>query len=167
MDNNFLKKLTGAVIKYKYAILILLAGVVLMIMPSGNKKTTSSGKEVQKQTATISVEEQLSRILSNVKGAGAVQVMLTTKAGEQTIYQTDINSSSSDGNASQNSDTVILTDANRVQTGLVCQVQSPIYQGAIILCQGAKDANVRLEIVDAVSKVTGLGSDKISVLEMK
>jgi len=39
--------------------------------------------------------------------------------------------------------------------------------GAVIVCQGADDPQVRLSIVDAVSKVTGLGSDKISVLKMK
>jgi stage III sporulation protein AG len=39
--------------------------------------------------------------------------------------------------------------------------------GAIVLCQGADVPSVRLAIVDAVSKVTGLVANQISVLKMK
>jgi hypothetical protein len=42
-----------------------------------------------------------------------------------------------------------------------------VYQGAVVLCQGAADAAVRLAVVEAVSKATGLGADKICVLKMK
>ena len=47
------------------------------------------------------------------------------------------------------------------------QVNPPTYLGAIIICEGADDANIRLAVVDAVSKVTGLGANRISVLKMK
>ena len=39
--------------------------------------------------------------------------------------------------------------------------------GAIVVCQGGDNATVRLAIIEAVSNVTGLGADKISVLKMK
>lgn len=39
-------------------------------------------------------------------------------------------------------------------------------QGAAVVCDGADDARVRLAIVEAVSAYTGLGSDRIKVLEM-
>jgi stage III sporulation protein AG len=39
--------------------------------------------------------------------------------------------------------------------------------GAIVVCQGGDQPTVRLAILDAVSKVTGLGADKISILKMK
>lgn len=39
--------------------------------------------------------------------------------------------------------------------------------GAVILCQGADAAEVRLHIVEAVSAFTGLGSNRILVLKMK
>ncbi len=167
MDNNFLKRAGGFIVKYKYAVLVLLAGIVLMVMPSGKKRETGSVSQKSIQQSTQSVEEQLSAILSKVKGAGDVKVMLTTRAGEEIIYQTDTNLSTDDSSAAENTDTVIVTDSDRAQSGLVRQVHSPIYQGAIVLCHGAKNPQVRLAIIDAVSKVTGLGADKISVLEMK
>jgi stage III sporulation protein AG len=46
-------------------------------------------------------------------------------------------------------------------------VLAPQYLGAIVVCQGADRSDVRLAIVEAVSALTGLGADKISVLKMK
>ena len=61
----------------------------------------------------------------------------------------------------------MLTDSHRDQVGLVRQTIPPIYQGAIILCQGADSAAVRLAIIQAVAGATGLTSDRITVLKMK
>ena len=41
----------------------------------------------------------------------------------------------------------------------------PTIQGAIITADGAKDANVRTNIINAVGAVTGLSIDKIQVFE--
>ena len=43
----------------------------------------------------------------------------------------------------------------------------PVYKGAVVVCEGADHASVKLNIVQAVSSLTGLGSDKITVLKMK
>jgi len=37
--------------------------------------------------------------------------------------------------------------------------------GAVVVCDGASDAQVRLDVTDAVSAYTGLGSDKIRVMQ--
>ena len=39
--------------------------------------------------------------------------------------------------------------------------------GAVVVCQGADDAQVRLNVTNAVAAYTGLGSDKITVMKMK
>lgn len=39
--------------------------------------------------------------------------------------------------------------------------------GAVIVCDGADSAAVRLYVTDAVTAYTGFGSDKISVMKMK
>ena len=38
--------------------------------------------------------------------------------------------------------------------------------GIVIVCQGAQDAKVRLDIIHAVSSYTGFTSDKITILKM-
>lgn len=162
-----LKNISTIISKYKYAIIILLVGIGLMLLPKrsdGNEATQSVTVAPQE---TTSIEIQLAHILSQVKGAGRVEVMLTVKEGEQTLYQTDTHATQSDASASNTNDTVIITDKNRGQSALVQQVYGPKYLGAIVLCSGANDPQVRLAIVDAVSKITGLGADRISVLELK
>jgi hypothetical protein len=63
--------------------------------------------------------------------------------------------------------TILTTDSDRNQTGLIHQKNPPVYRGAVVLTQGADDPAVKLAIVDAVGKATGLGADKIAVLKMK
>jgi stage III sporulation protein AG len=70
------------------------------------------------------------------------------------------------GQNQSHADTVIVMDGNREETGLVKQVLPPVYRGAVIACQGADSANIRLAIVEAVKSVTGLSSDRITVLKM-
>ena len=53
------------------------------------------------------------------------------------------------------------------ESGLIRQINPPAYLGAIVVCQGADNNTVRLAIVEAVSRATGLGADKISVLKMR
>ena len=94
-------------------------------------------------------------------------VLLSVEKGESITYQTDVTESNSGNGLDQRSQTVLITDDARNETGLVHQKISPVYQGAIILAQGANDPKIKLSIVEAVSKVTGLGASEISVLKMK
>ena len=39
-------------------------------------------------------------------------------------------------------------------------------KGAVVVCEGAANASVRLDILQAIGSYTGLGSDKITILRM-
>ena len=93
--------------------------------------------------------------------------MLSIAQGEMTLYQSDSTSSQSENHSDTRTQTVVITNSNRDETGLIYQRNPPVYQGAIILTQGADNPQVKLAIVDAVMDVTGLGADKISVLKMQ
>ncbi len=156
-----LKKILAFLGKYKFAILILALGLLLMALPS-RTEPAATVQETQPEPER-DVAQELSRILSQIQGAGKVEVLLTLEAGEETLYQYDENLSDS----AQNRDTVTVTDGQRGQTGLVRQVLPATYRGAVVVCQGADDPRIRLAIVEAVSMATGLGADRISVLKMK
>lgn len=154
--------------KYRYAVLILVIGLVLITipLPSNNQNPTVNIDAVEKIDES-GLEAQLATILSQIHGAGEVKVLLSISAGEEIIYQTDTDETSSGDSVKKKNETMITTDASRNETGLVRQRIPPNYLGAIIVCQGAGDPSVRLSIVDAVSKLTGLGASRISVLKMK
>ena len=151
--------------KYKYMLLIFLIGLVLMSIPNHKDNNTANQTAApdENNTAVKSVKDELAEILSQIEDVGNVQVMLTLAAGEETIYQTNGNTQDS-GNSNT---TVIITDADRNQHGLVRQITPPVYLGAIVICQGCDKPAVRLAVTQAVSKITGLGADSISVLKMK
>ena len=146
--------------KYSLVLLVLLAGLCLMMIPEKNDKPVIS--EV-KQISQTSVEESLAAILSKIKGAGKVEVLLTEYQGKETIYQTDGQQSTD----SLRQETVILSGSDREEEGLVRQVNPPVYLGALIVCQGGDNPTVKLSIVEAVMDITGLSSNQITVLKMK
>ena len=152
--------------KYKYALLVLLLGIVLMVLPSRKESgdvTPSKVEEIKEQ----SVDSALAQMLSMISGVGKTEVFLTVATGEVIQYQTDEHITTSDTAGNTQSTTVTVTDSEHNQVGLIRQVNPPTYLGAIVVCQGADSPSVRYAVIDAVSKVTGLGTDRISVMKMK
>ena len=162
-------KLVGWGKKYRYVAIVLAVGIVLMLLPTGSKsKETPADLEPEIEKIRIEITaEKLEEVLSQIKGAGKVEVLLTCAAGERTVFHTNERSSATDDSQSKDYETVLVMDSNRKEEALVAQVLGPEYLGAVIVCQGAEDPSVRLAISDAVSKATGLGADRISVLKMK
>lgn len=147
--------------KYRYVIIVLLAGILLMALPEEKDATPAALPDVKEEAPSL--EESLAEILSLTQGAGKVEVLLTQAAGEETLYQTDENADAD----SIRRETVLITNSGRDEMGLVRQINPPVFQGAIILCQGADNAGVRLALVEAVKSVTGLTADRITILKMK
>lgn len=82
--------------KYKYALLVLLLGVVLLLLPSGGKaakaETPAAQAPAQQEMAEDAavLQAQLGKLLSRIQGAGEVEVILTLRTGTQYVYQTDV-----------------------------------------------------------------------------
>ena len=93
--------------RFKYPLLVLLFGLLLMLLPQGG------GRE----TAEESVAVRLEQALGCTEGVGRVRVIVSDN-------------------------------------------------GAVIVCDGAGKAAVRLDILHAVASCTGFGADKITVLKM-
>ena len=161
------KKITEVFQKYKFAGLIVLIGIVLMLLPVDKTRETESEVSTPTYATQPALSVQLTEILGQIKGAGRVAVVLTESCGMQYVYQTNDDFTEDTDRTDRRTDTVLITDSQRNQAGLIQTTIPPQYLGAIVVCDGADDPNVKLAVVDAVSKATGLGSDKISVLKMK
>lgn len=163
---NLSRKVKEQAGKYKYVLLILLLGIFLMSLP--DRTTEPLQQEMTDlQPDLANTAEELEEILAQIAGVGKVRVMLTEAAGSETIYQTDEDRAASSDSESLRIETVIVSDSDRKENGLIRTVVPPVYLGAIIVCQGGDSPHVRLSVVDAVSNVTGIGSDRITVLKMK
>jgi stage III sporulation protein AG len=163
------EKATDTLKRYRYVVLVLAVGMFLLLLPEQKNQEIPVTQQTSMEAAqpSDSLQNSLEEILSKIEGAGKVRVLLTEAAGERIIYQTDENLTTADTSSDIRRETVIVSDAGRTEKGLVQQVHPPVYLGAVIVCQGADKAAVRLSIVEAVANATGLSTDKISVLKMK
>ena len=111
--------------QYKYVLLIVLIGLIFLLIPeSQNEQAVRISEEPGN---ILTVEQQLSSILSNVKGAGEVLVFLSQASGEEILYQTDEEIRiSADTNESQIT-TVTVSGSDRGEEGLIRQVNPPVY----------------------------------------
>ena len=59
---------------------------------------------------------------------------------------------------------VLLDGGDREET-VVTQTAYPTYRGALVVCQGGDRADVKLAVTAAVSALTGLPSDRVTVVK--
>lgn len=158
--------------RFRIPLLVLLLGMILLMLPGKSNpadENTQPTEEITEQSLMIE-EQRLSSLLSQVKGAGEVQVMLSIRSAGETIYQQDQTKVATQGENQkeeiQNS-TVLYGTGSGKESALIQKKLGPVYGGAIILCQGADDPAVKLALVQAVSGLTGLGADRITVVGME
>ncbi len=165
--------------KYKYLLLVIAAGILLLIIPTSSEKTDASQTvAISSEDFSVTAEEKrLESLISSIHGAGRVKVMLTLKSGMEILYADEEQSSSrktetdgqtgADVDESVNRKPVVISDGQGGQQAVIIKRVYPRYQGALIVCDGAGSAAVRLSVTQAVSSLLDLGTDTITVAKMK
>lgn len=162
--------------KYKYLVLVVGIGLVLLMWPKNSAPDTRAENDSAEYSAFAveEMEKRLSEALGRIEGAGRVKVLLTLKADMEVLYLEDVDEKShtewEDGQASaqdreSKGKTVLAGQpggSGPVMTGRIY----PVYQGALIVCEGAGNAQLQLRIKEAVSALTGLSGSAITVTKM-
>ena len=149
--------------RYKYMLLIVLAGLLLLMLPSGRseKKATHEGARMEFGFDVEAMEHKLAHTLSQIQGAGEVSVLLTLRESERQVLAQDVRTSERD----QNTTAVIVSQGSGMEQPVRIQSLYPRYQGALVVCDGGGDPSVRLELLAAVRALTGLSTEKISICQ--
>lgn len=164
------EKLKGA----KYVLLVLLAGLVLLLLPTGREET--SEKELPEESEVQAspdgdLESRLQEILSLIDGAGRVRVLLTpADDGERVLAKdTETVRESRDGETRTEDaeSSVVIQRSGGGSEPVEITCRAPRYRGAVIAAQGADNAKVRLELLEAVKAATGLTGDVITIVKMR
>ena len=150
--------------KYKLPLLILLVGIALMLIPTRKFSAEKSEEKGSIQTFSLAeTQAKMEQILGNMAGVGRVNVMLTLKSGSTLQLAEDKDRSEREAEEKQDSQVVKINRGSGTQEVVITNEIFPTYLGAVIVCDGANDPAVRLSVTEAVSVLTGLSSDKISV----
>ena len=154
--------------RYKWAVLVILAGVVALLWPSGGTKETSTAQStaVAALGDPEALQEEMEEILSHISGVGEVRLLLTVETyGERQLAGNTETSYSGSASApedfSRSWEAVMAQDGG--QTPVVTTTRYPTYRGALVVCQGGDQASVRLAVTEAVTALTGLPADRVSV----
>ena len=151
--------------RYKYVLIVIVVGIALLLWPTGEREQNAgtAGTAGAWETFDLeALEEKLSRTLSKVEGAGKVTVTLTVKSGMEQVLASDRTTSVSERGSSVEEETVLVNTGSGQDTVLLTQ-KYPTFQGALVVCQGGDSAEIRLMLTQAVSALTGLGADRITV----
>ena len=163
------KRLRAGVSKFRIPLLIFAAGLLLMLLPTGTRSMRSSDTAAQTaQTPELTPPQaEMEAILSRIEGAGRVELMLTLRTSGASVYQTDTRTVTSGSGTTEECETVFGQTSGSGKEPVVQTTLAPQYQGALVVCDGADRASVRLAVVQAVASLTGLGSNQIAVVKMK
>lgn len=150
--------------KYKFILLVVLVGVILMLLPvsSGAKDKAADDSQTPPETFDLEATEQrMAAILGKIDGVGKLQLMLTLQSGTRLTLAEDTQRDS--GRTTR--ETVTLNRGSGSQEVVVTDHYYPVYQGAVVVCQGADSSAVRLAVTETVQALTGLPSDRIQVVK--
>jgi len=163
------KKALDVLGKYKYVLLVALVGVILLVWPTGDgeKKTVPQAGEESSFPQAEALEERLEKALSRIDGAGEVTVVLTLDAGPRRVLAQDGKATQASDKSDRETETVLASSGAGSQQPVELQTMGPIYRGALVVATGGDDPQVRLALTQAVSALTGLGTDKISISKGK
>ena len=155
----------GFLKRNRWLLLAAGAGLLLMLLPLRDTEPQMPviAETPEELFSLAAFEEQLADILSDVQGAGDVRVLLTLANGTETIYAADSSTTlrTDDSGSAQTSERTIALQGG---TPLEQKRIYPRFSGAVVVCGGGTSATVRLMLLEAVSAVTGLSADRISIL---
>lgn len=150
----------------KYIFLIIIVGAVFML---GGHKAVPKKKAADtppQQTATE--EQRLAAIISDIKGAGNVSVMITYEGTSEKdlAYETrsDRTTKQEGGVLTENIDKQAVMASGEPT---VIKETYPQVKGVVVTAEGAADAAVKNNIREAVQSALGVPSHKICVFEKK
>ena len=142
-----------------------------------DKTTNSNISDKENNNDDISLETNLENILSKIAGVGNADVMITYSESTQVIpvYNKKEKTSNTDESDSgggkrkieevDSSEEVVYSDSTGKGEIVTQKTVSPKIEGAIVICEGADDSNVKTSIIQAVEAATGLATHKIQVFK--
>ena len=139
-------------------IVIIIIGIAFMMFTGGDREKRTTRTE--EKTATE--EERLAAILSDIKGAGEVSVMVTYygTAEKDIAYETKTSSVGRESQSEESEDKkAVMTDGEP----MIVREVYPEVKGVIVTAEGADSAYVRQAISEAVSAALNVPAHRVCI----
>ena len=146
--------------------LIFFAGVLgVFLLIAGGLPFTGKGERTDSSDicSAAQLEETLTELIGSIEGAGRTKVAVTLDASAETVYALD---ETDGGDNGQRQLEHILVDTREGQDALVEMTWEPVIRGIAVVCEGADNVTVNAQITQAVSVLTGVSTNRISISKM-
>ena len=131
--------------------------------PDGPDRLAMEGQEAEEESFSVEeLEQRLAQAISRIQGAGDATVLLSLDQGVERVLAEDRVEEQGEKESSQEQTTVLCDGEDGEEVVLLTQYY-PSFRGALVVCPGGDDPQVQLAITQAVSALTGLGSDRITI----
>ena len=151
-----LKNKARKLISNKYLFALALMGVMFLIIPGSSSKKEPAASEISPPEFSLEAQEQrIKDTVESIEGVGKAKVILSLKGG----VSRDI--------AYEQGSALVVSAGGGHQQAVDTRFLYPEYQGAVVVCEGGGISGVRLDVTNAVSSLTGLGSDRITIIRLK
>jgi len=162
--------------KYRYVLIVILIGIIFLSWPERGEIPQQTNlmpvvpAEISETAEKEDMARQMEEILSKMQGVGQVKVLLSVEKGEESVLSENTSLSysgqtSAPADYNRTSEPLRLSKGSGGEEVYVTQQLAPRYRGALVVCEGGGDAQVKLTVIEAVAALTGLGSDKIAVVK--
>lgn len=128
------------------------------------KATASDGMaSVSEYKRTL--EEQLSKVVGNIAGAGKCSVMITFETGSENVYAYNSSGSKDEKSDEFKYEYLVIDGDDGEQAVLVKRVE-PQIKGVVVVCEGGDDKGVKEKIIGCVTALFDISTNRVSVNKM-
>ena len=126
---------------------------------------TASPQETDQQDR---LEERLVTVLSKIRGAGRVEVLITYETTGEIVTAMSVKSDEDtrDAVTGKDSSTPATVKSEDGQTPIILVEKEPVIRGVVVVAEGAAQLSVRKDLQNAVRAATGVALSHIEVFEM-
>lgn len=150
--NEWFKKINFDIKKYWYIPLMILIGLFFMLRTEHPKTVETSVGQVLEQNYLHETETRIIEMLRSIEGAGECKV--TISLSSKGIYEY----------VREDGEVLVIRDENGKESPVLIREGTPEIAGVTIASSGAGSASIRNNIIQAVSTLLGIGSNKICVV---
>ena len=156
--------------RVKIIVAIGLVGIVLIfassMLDSTEKNKTQDNDTLSYEEYTNQMENKLIKILSSIEGAGECRVMITLENTTESVYATDVEEKNN-SNTSNHKDEYVIYDSDKGETPVLIKEYLPKVQGVTVVCTGGDNTAVREKIIQSVTSLFNIPSNRVSVSKIK
>ncbi len=150
--NDTIKKIMAEIKRIWFIPAAIGVGIVLMTIQINSDESVPVNGTVQNMDYAESMEQCVEEMLKSISGA------------EDSVVTINLADSGHREYVRENGEVLVVTDKQGNQSAVVARENAPEIAGVTVACSGAGSVSVRNSVIQSVSTLLGVGTNKVCVV---